>query len=305
MASFGIFSEADMNDDDARLSASSMQTLLDELASLEKAREGWEKKTKDHLAADRKREEDAGNTAYKEPHRGQGGTIKIAGTECYANGSETSGTVVVVGHDAFGFNVSNARANVDTLALIFDGAYVVMPDLFDGAAADPKDGDAAKFLAERGDYGDVKRKLIEILPALRAEKGAKRFAWLGVGWGGGCALRLAADPDARTLGLVAAAGIAATLGDDACSLCAKATVPVCLVAGGDCPDLRPLMKVLARPENPSRDAHCLRTFHDVPGGFAGAGANRSERRIASAVATALSTCVDFIVGAVSAGAGPD
>jgi len=39
-------------------------------------------------------------------------------------------------------------------------------------------------VAAHGAYGDVKRTLLTLLPELRAARGAKRFVWLGVGFGG-------------------------------------------------------------------------------------------------------------------------
>jgi len=116
----------DLNEGLPGLGQEHLDALMGELAGLEKSRKQWARDATDWASRSRAEAEAAKTTALQAPHRGTGADATVAGTPCYVNGVD-GGTCVVVGHDAFGFGMGNARQTVDTLALIFDGALVVMP----------------------------------------------------------------------------------------------------------------------------------------------------------------------------------
>ena len=167
-------------------------------------------------------------------------------------------------------------------------------DFFRGATAsdiDPLTPEAKRaWIEAHGAYDPVKSDLGTLMPALREAHGATTFFWIGFCWGGGVALRLAAEPDA--MGFAAAGGVHAALKDDALALAARAAVPLLFLQARNDPDLRPLQDVLDRNEALA-DRHCLRTLHDMLHGYCSARGDRGNPRVASAVGTTLVTVVDF------------
>lgn len=117
----------DLNEGLPGLGQAHLDALMGELAGLETSRKQWAQQATDWASRARAEAEAAKTTALQPaPHRGAGREATLAGTPCYVNGVD-GGTCVVVGHDAWGSGMGNARQTVDTLALIFDGALVVMP----------------------------------------------------------------------------------------------------------------------------------------------------------------------------------